>query len=281
MSGIRAIAQASRSGSTAARVLIAAMLVAIFLPLATLVMWSVAGVWRFPDLLPERLIGRAWVSLAQPGSRVLRATAGSLSIAAAVSVLNLAIAVPAAWGFARYRSRTRALVSAEVLVFAPMLIPPLAVALGLHVGLLRIGLSDRWSGVVIAHLLPTVPYMTVVLTSVFRSLPDNLDSQARSLGASPLQAFVRVVIPAARGGLITGALFVFLVSWSQYLLTILIGGGRVLTLPVVLYAFASSGDFAMTAASGIVFLVPVLLVLAISSRLLGGRSLPLAGPGRF
>lgn len=273
---------ASRSGSDiAAKTLVAAMLVAIILPLLTLVLWSVAGVWRFPDLLPERIVGRAWRSLARPGSRVLQAAAGSLSVAGAVSLINLVLAVPAAWGFARYRRRHLLLGPAEVLVFAPMLIPPLAIALGLHVALLRVGLSDRWSGVVIAHLLPTLPYMTVVLTSVFRSLPDNLDAQARSLGASPLQAFLRVVLPAARGGLITGALFVFLVSWSQYLLTILIGGGRVLTLPVVLYAFASSGDFAMTAASGIVFLLPVLFVLAVSSRLLGGRALPLAGPGRF
>ena len=281
MSEVRAHDHRNPPRAPVARILVGAMLVAIALPLITLAMWSVSGVWRFPDLLPQRLVGRAWLSLAQPGSRVLRATAGSLSIAAAVSILNLVIAVPAAWGFARYRKRTALLGAAEVLVFAPMLIPPLAVALGLHVGLLRIGLSDRWAGVVIAHLLPTLPYMTVVLTSVFRNLPENLDAQARSLGASPLQAFVHVVLPAARGGLITGALFVFLVSWSQYLLTILIGGGRVLTLPVVLYAFATSGDFAMTAASGIVFLVPVLIVLGISSRLLGGRSLPLAGPGRF
>ncbi|MEI2691740.1 MAG: ABC transporter permease subunit [Anaerolineae bacterium] len=67
------------------------------------------------------------------------------------------------------------------------------------------------------------------------------------LGAGPWRIFWHVTLPAIFPGVVVAALFAFLISWSQYLLTLLIGGGSVITLPVLLLAFANSGDYAITA----------------------------------
>jgi len=74
---------------------------------------------------------------------------------------------------------------------------------------------------------------------------------------------------------------VFLISWSQYILTVLIGGGRVITLPVLLFAFAAAGDNAVTAALCIVFLAPAVLILLFTSRYLSGESGAMGGFGRL
>jgi putative spermidine/putrescine transport system permease protein len=165
----------------------------------------------------------------------------------------------------------------EFLFFAPIIVPALAVALGLHVVFIRLGLSDTTFGVILSHLLPALPYMVLVMSSTFSSADGMMEAQARTLGAGPIRAFLFVGVPAAIPGVLTGALFVFLISWSQYALTLLIGGGRVVTLPILLFAFASSGDYAITGALSIVFLLPAVIVLAITARYLTGRSVALAG----
>lgn len=256
-------------------IVVAGVIVAVALPLIPLILHSFAGRWLYPDLVPESWGSRAWEYIARPRSRVLEATGTSLGIAVAVTALSVLVGVPAGRGLAGVRPGRRS--ALEYLFFAPVIVPALAVALGLHVVFVRWGLADSVAGVVLAHLLPTVPYMVLVMASAFSSANLELENQARTLGAGPIRAFVTVGIPSALPGIATGSLFVFLISWSQYALTLLIGGGRVLTLPLLLFSFASAGDLGLTAALSIVFLAPAVLILAFTARYLSGRSLALAG----
>ena len=256
-------------------VVVAGIVVLVALPLVPLVLHSFAGRWLYPDLVPESWGLRAWEYVVRPRSRVLEAAGTSLGIAVAVTVLSLLVGVPAGRGLAATRPGTKAVL--EYLFFAPVIVPALSVVLGLHVVFVRWGLADSITGVIVAHLLPTVPYMVLVMASTFSSAHLELEYQARTLGAGPVRAFVSVGLPSAVPGMLTGSLFVFLISWSQYALTVLIGGGRVLTLPLLLFSFASAGDLALTAALGIVFLAPAVVILAFTARYLSGRSLALAG----
>jgi putative spermidine/putrescine transport system permease protein len=83
----------------------------------------------------------------------------------------------------------------------------------------------------------------------------------------------RVLIPLILPGIVVAALFSFLLSWSQYLSTLIIGGGRITTLPILLFALMGSGDRPVAAAVSIVFVMPALAVLMASARHLGGRSM--------
>jgi putative spermidine/putrescine transport system permease protein len=123
---------------------------------------------------------------------------------------------------------------------------------------------------VLAHLIPTTPYMVMLMASVFANYDVQFEQQARVLGASPWRTFRYITMPAILPGLAVSSLFVFLLSWSQYVLTLIIGGGTIITLPMLLFSFARSGDNAITAALSLVFIAPSLFLLAATARFLQG-----------
>ena len=239
------------------------------LPLAPLPLWSFSGGWRWPALLPERWSGRAWSSVLAPGAQALPALLSSVLLALAVAALALLAGVPAALALGRHRFRGRALV--ELLVFAPILTPPLTVSMGVQVLFIRLGLADTALGVALVHLVFALPYVVLIMASAFAALGPEWEQQARSLGASPARALWHVTLPMLRPSLAVAALLAFLVSWSQYALTLLIGGGQVWTLPLLVFAAARSSDPALTAAAALLFIAPTLVFLLAAANNLGER----------
>ncbi len=233
-------------------------------PVALLAVWSFARGWYWPALVPREWSGRAWSYVASPEAGVPSALATSVGIALAVTVLAVAIALPAGRALGLYEFRGKRLLLFALLL--PVLSPPLASAMGVHVLFLRYGLADTIAGVILVHLIPAVPYATLVLTGSFSAFDTDWEDQARTLGASRLAVFRAVTLPAVAPGLAVAAAFAFLVSWSQYLLTLFVGGGRVQTLPLSLVAFQRSGDDAVAAALALVFLAPPLAAFALVAR---------------
>lgn len=254
---------------------LALLIVWLVLPLLPLAVWSVAKSWFFPDLLPSVWSLDGWAHVAAPRSGVLAALWETTLIAGLATALAILIGLPAARALGMHRFRGKAAV--EMLILAPILVPGLAYALGLHSVFIGLGLTNTRAGVVIVHLIPTLPYMILVLAGVFANLSPDMEAQARSLGASPLRVFRHVTLPAIRPGLIVGATFAFLVSWSQYVLTLLIGGGRVETLPLLLFSYATSGRNDLTGAIGMIYILPGVLILLFASRHLTGQGAGLGG----
>jgi putative spermidine/putrescine transport system permease protein len=246
----------SISGFAAAGVVIALAVI----PTLLLALWSVARGWYWPALLPRAWSDRAWSYVLAPEAGVLAALAVSLGIALAVAALSLLIGLPAAHALARHDFRGRR--ALLFLLLLPVLVPPLAAGMGVHSLFLRVGLADTALGVVLVHLIPAAPYATLMLAGSLARLDPDYAAQARTLGARRLDVFRHVILPAIAPGLAVAASFAFLISWSQYLLTLLIGGGRVVTLPLSLVAFQRGGDEAVTAALSLVFLAPTLVVFA-------------------
>lgn len=251
------------------RLILALMVLGALLPLVPLLIWSFAFRWRFPDLLPAQWSLRAWAYLASSASQVGPALLTSAVLAVAVTLLAVLIGTPAGRALGLYRFRGKRLV--EFLILAPVLVPSFAVTLGMQLVFIRYGLADTFLGVLLVHLVPTTPYMTLVMAGVFANFEQQAEELARTLGASPAQTWRFVTVPAIMPGLIVGALFVFLISWSQYALTLIIGGGRLVTLPMLLFSFARSGDNAVAAALSLVFIAPALLLLLLTARFLGAR----------
>jgi putative spermidine/putrescine transport system permease protein len=258
---------------------LAGIVLGVVLPFLPLLLWSVSQKWFFPAVLPPEVSWRAWRYVLSPDSKVLPGLGNSAAIAVIVTLANVALGVPAGRALGTTTFRGKAAV--EFLILAPIIVPALAVIMGIHVLFIRLALVDTLAGVSLAHLLPTVPYMVLVMSGVFANYEAEYEEQALSLGANRFQTFVHVTLPAILPGVVTGALFVFLISWSQYILTVLIGGGRVITLPILLFAFAGAGDNAVTAALSIVFLAPAVLILLATSRFLSGESAAMGGFGRL
>lgn len=256
-----------------------AIVVIVLLPLLPLLIWSFSHRWYFPALLPTEWSLRAWSYIFSANSQVLPALGNSLLVATAVTFISIIIGLPAGRVMGLYKFRGKTLV--WFLLLAPTIVPVLAVAMGIHVAFIRYGLADTILGVVLVHLVPVLPYMVLILAGVFTNFNTDYEAQARTLGANTRQVFYHVTLPAIYPGMIVGALFAFIISWSQYILTLLIGGGQVITLPVLLFSFANSGDNAVTAALSIVFIAPAILFLILTTRYLAGRSAAVGGMGNF
>lgn len=236
------------------------------MPFAFSAISSVARDWRFPFVLPQNFDSRAWRYLLEADAGVASAVLQSALIAIAAATLAVAVALPAARALALHRFKFKNLVLFGLLL--PMLSPSFAVATGSHQILLRANLTDSYAGVILAHLVPAVPYAALLLAGGFARFDADYEAQARVLGANAWNVWRFVTFPAIAPGVAVAWAFAFLISWAQYLPTLFVGGGRIQTLPLVLIGFQRSGDQAITAALTLVFILPALFVFAVVTRFL-------------
>ncbi|NJL40209.1 MAG: ABC transporter permease [Leptolyngbyaceae cyanobacterium RM2_2_4] len=242
------------------------VIVVLFLPFLPLVIWSFAQGWFFPQLIPNQWTLQHWLQLVSPTSRVIEGLLQSLAIALITTILSLLVGLPAgrAIGVMEFPGKE----ALKLFLLTPIIVSPLATLMGIQFVLIRLGLNGTLLGVVLVHLMPTIPYMTLVLTSVFANFDTGYETQARSLGASPLQVLSQVTLPLIAPGIAVGALFAFLISWNEFLLTFFVGAGRVFTLPMVLFTLLQGGNNGLVAAVAITSVIPGLLFLLLASKAL-------------
>ncbi len=238
----------------------------LFLPFLPLLVWSFASGWYFPELVPSQWTMQQWQTVFSATSKVGEGFFQSLMIAVIATTLALLVGLPAgrALGLMQFPGKA----GIKLFLLMPIIVSPLATLMGIQFVLIRLGLSGTVAGVVLVHLLPTIPYMTLVLSSVFANFDTGYEAQARSLGASPLQVLWNVTLPMILPGVVVGALFAFLISWNEFLLTFFVGSGRVFTLPMVLFTSLQGGNSGLTAAIAITSILPALVFLLFSSKAL-------------
>jgi putative spermidine/putrescine transport system permease protein len=250
-------------------------IVAILGPFVPLFIASFAFRWIWPDLLPSTWwwearttarLPQGWDYVFSPVSRVVESTGNTVLIALLVTLVCIVITLPAARVLARERFRGKSMV--EFFLLTPLIVPDIAVGLGILVTFIQLGLAGTFTGIVLVHLIPTVPYMVRVLTSVFQGLSRDYEEQARVLGASPFRTLWHVTVPMIAPGIIAGALFAFLISSNIFLLTFFIGRGRIETLPTLLFSRVSGGGVldAVTAGVALIVCIPGLIMLILTER---------------
>ncbi len=255
------------------------IVVAVIGPIIPQIIWSLSHRWLFPSLLPNQWSLEPWQYVFSPSSRVGEGFINSLAIAIVVSFLSVLVALPAARAIALYDFRGKGLV--EWLLMVPIIVPGIVATMGIHQVFIRLSLTDTFVGVCLIHLIPCIPYMVLVMSSVFANYGTELEDTARTLGASPLKVLWFVTLPGILPGLLVATMFTFLISWSQYITTVLIGGGAIITLPMVLFPFITGVNFANAAAISLVFVAPAILVLILTSRQLTRESAVMGGFGRL
>ena len=243
-------------------------------PFAPLIVQSLAFRWAWPNLLPsvwwldqrgKSPIPLAWDYVLSPYSRVWEATVNTISIGLAVTAICLVICLPAARVLARERFAGKS--SFEFFLSLPLIVPEAAIGIALLMIFINLGLAGSYTGIIIAHLIPTIPYMVRMLTAVYQGLGREFEEQAEILGANRFQVLMMVTLPMLMPGVIAGALFTFLVSSNIFLLTFFLGQGQVVTLPTLLFSKISGGTLDASAA-GITLIVslPGIILLVISER---------------
>nr|WP_175580964.1 ABC transporter permease subunit [Marivivens donghaensis] len=217
-------------------------------------LWSVAGFWGFPDLLPNSFTLRSWArrdALIDAGMETVL-IAGAAVVAALLIALSLT-----------YTDRKLP----TWLLYAPLIVPQVTFLPGLQTLMLFAGLEAGFFPVLIVHLIFVLPY--VLLT--FQGASDAWDRRfaviGAALGRSRVSIFVRLQLPMLIGPLLGALAIGFAVSVGQYLPTLLIGGGRVETLTTEAVALASGGDRRLIGVYAVAQTIAALLPFVIAALL--------------
>jgi putative spermidine/putrescine transport system permease protein len=159
----------------------------------------------------------------------LAATANSFIIAFGSMVLTMLVALPAAFGYVRYRFFGKN--AFNLIIMLPLIVPGVVSALGYYGFLSRIHLVGTRPGMMIAHSALSVPVAFLAITAALKGFDRNLERAANSAGAGPLRTFWWVTLPVLRPGILVGALFAFLHSFNEAVVAIFIAGRDASTLP--------------------------------------------------
>ncbi|MCO5130216.1 MAG: carbohydrate ABC transporter permease [Xanthobacteraceae bacterium] len=165
----------------------------------------------------------------------------SVIVAVAAVLVTMVFSVMIAYAVTRQRIRGKKVIVGAML-YAYMF-PPLLIAIPIFTIFARLGLSDTLTGLIVSHLTLTLPLGVWFLWGFFKSMPFELEEAAMVDGCTRLGAFLRVVLPLALPGLITVAIFSFLLSWTDYTFAlVMIGSDANKTLPVGLASMVGSFD---------------------------------------
>jgi len=248
------------------------ILMTVALPFLPLLLWSIADNWFYPALFPQHFGTRAWTYVfSTAGGQILNGLLTSFTLAITTTAISLLLGIPAGRALGLYDFAGKKLTM--LFLTLPIIVPPLSVSMGIHLWFIRIDLAETFPGVVLIHLTFCLPYTIFVIMGVFSDYNPDFEAQARSLGATPGAVILRVMLPAIFPGIVVAAMFSFLLSWSQYLSTLIIGGGKLLTLPILLFSLIGSGDRPVASAVSLVFILPTFLALLGSAHYLGRTGL--------
>jgi len=240
------------------KLVLAVMLFCIVLPMAVILLWSIAERWPWPGLLPESWSLRTVKELFFGSAKLPEILFSSITLAMTVAVLGTMVGIMTARATELYRFPGKKLV--HLGSFLPLLVPGTVFAMGIQITLIRLGLSDTIAGVILVHLIAAVPYCITIMTDVTRAAGSRMEEQAMVLGASPFRAFFLVTLPELLPGILSSISMGFILSYSQYFTTLMVGGGRVKTLALVLVPYIQSGDRALSAVYSVAFVGSALLV---------------------
>ncbi|MQA82277.1 MAG: ABC transporter permease subunit [Streptosporangiales bacterium] len=157
----------------------------------------------------------------------------SLQIAVLTTILATVLGTMAAVAIVRGRFRFARAVNA--FLFSPMIVPVVVIALGMYLTYGRVHISGSVTGLVVAHTTLAIPFVVINVAAGLRTVDWDLVLAARSLGAGPLQTFMRVIAPLVLPSILAGALFAFMTSWDELVIAIFLSSPLVKTLPVVMW----------------------------------------------
>ena len=159
----------------------------------------------------------------------LRPTWLSIWVAAAVVILSTLLGTLAALGIARLPPALRVIASG--LILSPLIVPVIVVAIGIYYAFSRYGLVGTPVALVLAHTCLAVPFVVTSVSASLSGIDPRLQQASLSLGATPIGTFFQVTLPLIRPGVLVGALFAFITSFDELVVSLFLSGSGAVTLP--------------------------------------------------
>jgi putative spermidine/putrescine transport system permease protein len=162
-----------------------------------------------------------------------RGFGNSMQVAILTALLSTVLGTLAALGIVRGRFPGKSL--ANALILSPLIVPVIIIAIGFFAFYSITRLTGSLPGLVLTHTALAVPFVIINVGAVLRTMDRNLEMAAASLGADPVRTFWRVTFPIILPGVVAGALFAFITSWDEVVVSIFMTSTRFRTLPVEMW----------------------------------------------
>jgi multiple sugar transport system permease protein len=202
--------------------------------------------------------------ITQEVRQIPRGLGTSSTIALAVMGVNIVFGGMAAYAFARFRFRLKAATFSGIVMCR--LLPAAALAVPFYLIIQSLGLLDTKLAIILVHSILTLPFTVLILSVFFRSIPLEIEEAAKIDGSGPWSTFWRITLPLSASSMVATGLFSFMLSYSEFLYALILGGSEhTRTLPVIMGALSTNTDVAWGMFMGGVFitLVPTLVLVIV------------------
>lgn len=199
----------------------------------------------------------------------MQAAYTSLKVALLTTVCALALGLPCAFALVRGKFPGRELLYA--LFTLPMIVPLVIIAVAVYALFLKLGYTGTLLAFVISHVIVALPFTIISIINSLKLFDQSIEDAAVICGASRLQAIIKVTFPAIRPGMVAGALFAFLVSWDEVVLSVMMASPSLQTLPVKMWTTLRQ-DLTPVIAVASTLLIGLSLLIMIAAAVIRRRS---------
>jgi multiple sugar transport system permease protein len=245
------------------------------------VAWLISLSLKKPDTIgtdtsffPKDPTFKNYDDLFSAGSPFGRALINSFGIAAIATIIAIVLAAMAAYALSRLDFPGKNIILSGALAIA--MFPPISIVGSLFEVWRNVGLFNTWPGLIIPYMTFSLPLAIYILSAFFREIPWELEQAAQVDGATPVQAFTKVILPLAAPGTFTAAILVFIFAWNDFLFAnTLTSTNAARTVPATLAFFTGASQFqqpigVISAAAVLVTIPIVVMVLIFQRRIVAG-----------
>ncbi len=246
-----------RIGSVVFWLVIAVIVAFILAPLVVVAASSVTATGYVT--FPPQGFSVEWYAKAAQDTTFVDSLLVSLRLGTLTTLISVIAGVLAAYGITRSTGALGAFF--EQVFLSPILLPGVVLGLGILFTLSASGWRGTFEGGVLAHVIVASPFVTRAVLAGLRQLDPALEEAALSLGSSPVRTFLGIVVPSIRGSIIGGAVFAFVISFDEAVVTLFLTGPSFSTLPVTIFTYVQySNDPIIAAVSTVIVVFCVIVV---------------------
>ena len=191
----------------------------------------------------------------------------SYVVALSVTALTVVFAIMAAYAFSRYEFRGKKVMN--VVIIGTQAVPPIALIIPFFGLMVSLGLYNTYAGLILTYIVFTLPYAIIMMTAYFNTLPKELDEAVKVDGASAWTALWRILVPISIPGIVSVAVYTFMISWNEYLFALTLTRTNDLrTVPVGIQLLIGQNTYHWNQMMAISILgsIPVLLLFLVFQR---------------
>jgi len=203
-----------------------------------------------------------WYEKMFSDSTMMEAVAYTVIIAALATIISTIVGTLTAIGLSKSRKLMRGVV--EQVNNLPIMNPEIVTAIGLLMFFSALGVKKGFLTLLLAHVMFCIPYVILSVTPKLRSLDPNLADAALDLGATPIQALWKVIVPQIMPGIISGALIAFTMSFDDFVISYFVTGNGVNNISILVYTMSKRVNPSINALSTLVILLITVVLLIVN-----------------